>query len=330
MPTNHTHKIYRPLFREAASLVWRHKILLLPGLFVSFFINLGIYELMLGDADRLLPKFNWNFIFPIISLQGLMARLNALSLTRTISIFATAGAVVFGLLFVSAWAFALMIIVIKKAAKNQEIKFVEIAKQAATFTWPILFVALLAKSITYVSLNIVSMPTVHLIAQPNALNAALYYAAFIIFVALSLLMNVLMYYTIMFLVIDKNPLLLAIEKAFMLFVRHWVVTLEFSLLLFLINLLAIVGFGFFISLLSLPLVIFLLISTLVKSNIILLISVIVFTVTLLVGLIFATAYLVAFYITGWTLLFLKLDDGVRSKLHRLFHPFAFLHRKLFS
>ena len=326
----HKHKLYRPLFLEAARLVWQNKILLLPALFVSLLINLGMYELMLGDAERLLPKFNWNFILPVISFEGLMLKLSALSLSRTILIFAIVGAFIFGLLLLAAWSFAVMINLIKKAVGNQKITLLEAAKKTFSFVWPILFVALLAKGITYISLNIVAIPTVRLLGAPSLFNYVFYYSAFTLLVASSLLVNVLFYYTILFIVVDKNPLLLAIEKAFLLFKKHWLVTLEFGLLLFLINLLALLAFGVFLSLMSLPMIIFLIFSALAKSNLILLLSVIIFGAALIIGLILATAYLVAFYITSWTLLFLKLDESFHSKLHRLFHPFAFLRRKLFS
>lgn len=330
MKQAHPHKLYRPLFLKAAGLVWRHKILLLPGLLVSMLINFGLYELILGDAERLLPKFNWNFLLPIISLEGLLAKISALSLSRTMIIFVILGLIVFGLLFLAAWAFGTIIAFVKKINKSQKTTLLDALKQTADVIWPILLIALLAKAITYISLNIISLPTVRLVSEASLTNYALYYLAFVLFVALSLLVNIIMYYAILFIAIEKQSILFAVLNAFRLFKAHWVATLEFALLLFLINILAIVAFGIFLSLLSLPLIIFLLVAALAKSNLILLSSVILFGVMVMLSLVLATASLVAFYITSWTLLFLQLEQGFQSKLHRLFHPFASLHRKLFS
>ncbi len=324
------HKQYRHLFTKAASLVWQNKLLVILGLFVSLLANMSFFELFLGNADNLIPKFNWNFLLPIISFQGLIARLSALNILATVLLFILGALLVFGILLLSAWALGALVIFVSSLAEEKKCNPTQAIMRAKPFIWPILFIAIIAKSISYISMNLISVPLSQLLAVANLANYVIYFLAFVLFVGLSILVSVLMYYSIFFLIIEKMPLIQALESAFALFFRNWVTTLEFGLLLLLINLGTTLAFGLFASLLAFPFILFLIVAGIIKSQIVLMAATITLLLVFMAVLLLATGFIMAFYITSWTLLFLNLEENLSSKIHRLLHPFTFLYKKLFS
>lgn len=330
MHTTFIHKQYRHLFAKAASVVWQNKLLIIPGLFVSLLANMGFFELFLGNADNLMPKFNWNFLLPIISFQSLITRLSALNVLATVLLFVLVALLVFGILLLSAWALAALVIFVSGLALEKPCALTQAITRARQFIWPVLFIAIVAKSISYISLNLISVPLLKLLDSASLLNYIFYFVAFIIFIALSVAVSVLMYYSILFLIIKKMPLIRAMESAFALFLKNWVTTLEFGFLLLLINLGTTLVFGLFASLLAFPFILFLIIAGVIKSQLVLLLATVMLLLVFMTVLLVTTGFVLAFYISSWTLLFLNLESNLTSKIHRLLHPFTFLYKKLFS
>ena len=325
-----SHQKYRHLFLKAAQIVWKNKLLIIPGLFISLLSNLGFYELFLGNADNLIPRFNWNFLFPIVSLEGLLNRLSLLHISATVVLFIIGALIVFGMLLLSSWALAALILFVSNLANEKTQSLKQIVSSARAFIWPVLFIAVIAKAISYISLNLISVPLLKLLAENNPLNYLFYIAAFIFFIAVSIFVSVVMYYSILLLINKKMPMLRAIETAFILFFRNWVTTIEFGLLLLLINIATTLAFGLFASLLAFPFILFLIVAGIIKSQLILMAATVTLLLVFMLTLILATGFVTAFYISSWTLLFLNLDEKFSAKLHRLFHPFTFLYKKLFS
>ncbi len=324
------HKQYRHLFLKAASIIWENKWLVIPGLFISVLANLGFYELFLGNADNLFPRFNWNFLLPVISVQGLIARLSALNIFATILIFLVGAALVFGLLLLAAWALGALVIFVEHQAKEKTCSLKTALREARPFVWPILFLAIIAKAVSYISLNLISVPLLQLLNHASFVNYIFYFIAFAIFVALSVAVSVLLYYSILFLITEKMPLIHAIEAAMMLFARQWITTVEFGFLLLAINLAATVAYTLFISLLAFPFIIFLVVASLIKSQFLLLAATIALITVFAATLLVATGFIVAFYITSWALLFLNIEEHFVAKLHRWLAGVPWLHKKLFS
>jgi hypothetical protein len=180
--------------------------------------------------------------------------------------------------------------------------------------WPVLGVNILVKVIIACIFFLITLPII-LTASTSGLPIAIYIILFLILVPVVMGLSLIAKYAIAYIVIKGNKFVEAIDNAFKLFSRNWVISLEMAFILIMINI--IVGLIILIAMFAIaaPFVILSLIFA--NFTIFWLITFLGLTV-LILAVIWLGSMLTTFLINSWTKLFLELLDGKGvSKIKRL-------------
>ncbi len=138
-------------------------------------------------------------------------------------------------------------------AKNQDIPSPHsIRKEAHKHFWDLLTIATLTKVANALLVVLMTLPLLLFYVQTTLYSASLFFLGMILFIPAVLIVNIISMLALIDVVAKNRGAIHAIEHALCIFKKHWVSTIEFGLLLFMI----IFGVGFVlvaaISLLSIP------------------------------------------------------------------------------
>jgi len=314
---------YRKILRQSLKITWHNKYLWFFGLFATFLGAGGEYQIInsiiennsntvSNGMDRFLTIFNpelWSNIGPYFAEdpRGALISIILLILTLAISIL---------LVIITISSQAALVDQAKKLY-NKEKKDLGISKGMLTGQanfWPVLGVNVLIKVIITCIFFLITLPIV-LTASNSWLPIAIYIILFLIFVPVVIGLSLIAKYAIAYIVIKGNKFTEAIDNAFKLFSKNWVVSIEMAFILVIVNIF--VGLIMLIAIFALVAPFIILSLIFANFAIFWLITFLGLTV-LLLAIIWLGSMLTAFLINSWTKLFLELLDkkGV-SKIKRL-------------
>ena len=314
---------YRKILRQSLNITWHNKYLWFFGLFATFLGAGGEYQIInnvvenngdtaLNGIGRFFAIFNpelWSNIGPYFAQDPRGALISIILLILALAIF-----VFLVILTISSQA-----ALINQAKKlyNNEKKDLGISKGmliGQSHFWPVLGVNILVKVIIACIFFLITLPII-LTASTSGLPIAIYIILFLILVPVVMGLSLIAKYAIAHIVIKGNKFVEAIDNAFKLFSRNWVISLEMAFILIMINI--IVGLIILIAMFAIaaPFVILSLIFA--NFTIFWLITFLGLTV-LILAVIWLGSMLTTFLINSWTKLFLELLDGKGvSKIKRL-------------
>lgn len=185
--------------------------------------------------------------------------------------------------------------------------------------WRLLAINLTGKIIILTFLALVGGLLSQIIINNSASRGLLYFFAFLILVAASLIISFLTIYASSFVVLKSRKIIESTESAWTLFRKNWVVSIEAAAVMFVLNLLAQTIIFAALVVFSLPYLLALLLiysATVTTAPIIILAL---WIVTSIIIMLVAGSFFSTFQIVAWTLLFDKIvKGGALSKLHRIF------------
>lgn len=324
---------YREIFKKAWRISWRNKSLWFFGLFasiVSFGAELKIFSRALSQDSGLKVINNIGlFIKTGIFSRQALENISFLLKTETksmIFIFLIL-LVILALVIFFIWLATTSQISIMNSVKKiekegeQKIKIKGQIKKANKKFWPVF----LMNALTWLVINgvtlLISLLLVVIIIQNKTYLTILYGLLFIIFIPIILFISFIIKYAIAYIVIDGKKVSSALKKAWALFRKNWLISIEVAISLFFINLLIILLISF-ISFLAFTLLsgmafatsIFILSSKGLFWGLIITAFIVAFIILALGGAILNT-----FQISTWTGLFIKLKGNeASSKLKRIF------------
>jgi hypothetical protein len=186
--------------------------------------------------------------------------------------------------------------------------------------WPVFFMNLLISLIINIIYLLISFLLIMVIIKNQSLSTILYGFIFLVFVPISLFLAFMVKYAIAYVVIENKSFFKALQDGWKLFTQNWLISIEITILLFFINIIAalIIAIILFVG--------FFLLFSLALSSIFILSSGFLFWLILAIGVLFFIAVMVlggsilnTFQITSWTDLFIQLrDKGGYSKIERVF------------
>ena len=305
-------KFYQDIISASWHIVKKHKFLWFFGFFVVLLgENGGEYEFYIRNAQNLLERTSFlnPYYWVTTGWESIMFRLQ---------IFINSEGV-FGWLFLFLFAIAFLILIyfimVSQAAlvyaanqyyKNKKITLLECVSAVKEKAFSVLGLNLLLKGVIYLCFALLGLPLLALLMGNNAQNFSTLYIilGLIILFPLSIIASFLIKYAINYVVLREESFFKSIAKAWKLFIKNWLVTLEMALIIFLINIIiSLLALGvlllsfspfLFLSILNIgiigswaPLTIFLSV-----------VSIVMVLAFILVGSIFS-----AFQWTAWTLLF---------------------------
>jgi hypothetical protein len=325
--------LYRDILKKAWNITFKHRVFWFLGLFAAPLIGIGEYKIIAHSfgsfsEDWLLVKW-----YPIVNTDifqmetlrylGNQLIIDPISVFILFTVLAVMALVIFFVVWLAVVAQGSLIDAVDQAGAKR-IASPKLSQFIATGIerfWPMLGVQVFVKLIISLLLFILSLPILAIAIGSNAVSAgAFYYVAIIIFIPLTVILAFISKYAINYIIIEKEHLADAIQKSYRLFLDNWLVSLEMSIILLTISILAGLALAVFGSFLILP--IGLLIYFLASIGILPLVKVVViltFLALIILGIFFA-AILSTFQYSSWVLLFKKLhasEGKVASKLTRL-------------
>lgn len=320
---------YRFTLKQAWRNTFKYKYLWLFGLLASLTVIGGSWEYSLlynifnqniieGSffyLEKLMAIFetlrNLGFGFLFLFKSGFLGTLNALTII-ILSLTLMASIVWLAISCQGALISSLKNIIENK--KNKEkLEFRENITIGHKNFWPILGMNLVIKIVVTAIFTIISLPLLVLVFK-NTLSMALFYTIlFIIFVPFATGFSLMMKYAISYQIFEGGSFVSSCEKAYRLFKKNWLVSLEMSVILFVISFFASLVFMTAISIVLVPL----LITGLILSSLWFV------YISMLLGIaavIFFGTLLSTFQISTWVGLFveLKKNNGLLAKMERLF------------
>ncbi len=319
---------YRLILKQALQITLKYKYLWLFGLFAALTTAGGSWEYNLltqGFGKNLIDNsylqlekilssldlvVNFGNGLIVLLTSDIWNILNALTLIMLI------GLLFFCFIWLSISSQGALINALKKILKGKQktqlISYRENITVGHKNFWPVLMMNILIKFLITFSFFIISIPLLLLALKDSTALASVYIILFVLFVPLATGFSLMMKYAISYQIFEDYGFFKSIEKAYKLFKKNWLISLEMAVILFLISFAAALVFALAASIILLPLFI-----TGLAINALWLTFLITYLGIALT--IFFGAVLSTFQISAWTGLFFHLKEkgGALAKLERL-------------
>lgn len=320
---------YRSLLKQALSISWRNKYLWFFGLFAALLAGSGgswEYQIFHQNVNSNLIDNSYNYLGGILAVGDFvksfilgLANLFRYDFLTAVSVLTLLLIIIF--LFVSFIWLAVssqgaLIDNVKKLFSKKKPTLLSVRRgleEGHNHFWPVLGLNILIKVIVCASFFIIGLPLLFMVFGNNGLLNALYIILFVIFVPVGAGLTLLVKYSIAYNVLDKHSFVKSLAAGKKLFIKHWLISLEMAVILFLIEFAASGAILLLIAIFLLPLI---LLGILFKLG-----GLIVFAILLAIVLIIvAGSWLTTFQTATWTGLFLNLKENTAvAKLERLFN-----------
>ncbi len=315
---------YRSILKKALKTSWRYKYLWFFGLFATLINPGGEYQILnktikdglYGHFSETLTILSSTGIFSLKAMSNILGLMKANPISALMSVIA-----IILLLFIIGFLIWLAIssqgAIVSKVQKIEEGKKEEksdfradIQKGSHSF-WPILGFNAFLKIAIDIAFLLVSLPVLLMITNTIAFSI-IYIILFIIFIPIAISLSMVAKYAIGFSVLKKTKFIESIKKAWTLFNKNWIISLEMAIALFSINILA--SFAVLFIILIFPMPLFFVCLAMGKITIAWIV-----VLLMVVFMILSGSFLTAFQISAWTDLFLKISKGLgASKIERIF------------
>lgn len=323
---------YRAILKQAWRLSWKNKMLWFLGFFaslVSFTVETKIMSRSFNQESGI-ASLNDLILFISTGIFSANAWHNALNLFKsnpgTMILLIIFLLIILAITLFFLWlAVSSQIGIINAVAKiskkqNEKLTIKNLLKGAQKRFWPVLFLNLAISLLINILFILISLLLIIVIIKSQIFTSILYGIIFIIFVPVALFLSFITKYAIAYVILEGKKFAPAIKEAWKLFFNNWLISVEMAIILFFINIIAIVLF----SLLSF--IIFTLFFGIALSMNMLASSIFLFWLFIIIGFLLVMAVMVlggsfinVFQTASWTNLFVQLKgEGGSSKLERVF------------
>ncbi len=318
---------YRHILAEAWGLVRRNKALWLLGFFVSFLGNGGVYELLVQGTGRLGLQDDFGSFFTLGLLPGWSREAGAIHAlgSANLAVLLLVGLTAVALAIVAIWvvlsAQGGLIAGVRDAARGRKTRFGSLFAAGNETFGPLLAINIVSRLAIMAFFYFLLALTVLYLTSASLLNVFAYLCGFVLFVPITLALGFVTIYAACYVVLQRLPFMAAIESAFALFKKYWLISLETALLLFVINLLAAFGIGAVTAAAAIALLPFLIGASLLQSSLAIGVVALIAAVLGVLFLAFVGSLLAAYQYAVWVTLFNKLHvrgHGGSSKIARWF------------
>lgn len=319
---------YRALFKQAWEITWKHKYLWFLGLFAALVVGGGPweYQVMAQNLNQSIVDGSFYRLNDILAAQAALANFgqglvnlfhyDALTIINVLLLLLVILALLAFLIWLAVTCQAALIGDVQKISvskkKEQTLSLRNSLTAGHKHFWSVLSLNLAIKLVIGLVFFIVSLPLLFMAIKDTTALVIIYTILFVILVPISVSLSLMTNYVIAYRVLDNKTFVASLEHGGKLFADNWLVSLEFGLILFLINFAASAIVLVIMALFLLPLLLLgLLLNAAWLSGLIIGLAII---LVVLFG-----AGLTTFEMSAWTLLFLRLkESGVLAKLERLF------------
>lgn len=322
--------LYRPILKKALWISWKNKFLWIFGFFVMLFLNNGIPNLFefyfriesFFKFSILATKFQF---LQSVQFKEFFLNTQKLFLANpfiSILIFLFILLIFFLFVWLSIVSQASLIGSVERINSKKVPSLKEGFREGKVFFWPLFVLNFLAKLFIFGLMIIFIFPLVFFIQLQKSsfwLDFLFLFGLVILFF-LDIVISFFTFYASAFVVLKKERVLQVIKKAWLLFLKNWLISLEMAFILLFVFILS--GLALFLVLIffSLPFVLLAIIfhyfAFTFGFNLVFNFALI----FLIIILILFASFLAVFGISSWVLLFIELTKKEKkiSKLIRLF------------
>ncbi|MFA4845616.1 MAG: hypothetical protein WC654_03605 [Patescibacteria group bacterium] len=232
-PTAH----YRPMLREAWRLTWKRKGLWVFGIFAALISTGGVVDVVLTSIKKseqagtvLTRLMNSSFIGYELAAQYIQ-QLQLLGPGRVagIVIFATIAGVILIIMATLSQGALILGLKAKKSSDPYCLK-----KEAQKHFWSLFVLAILNKIMTLILIMLMTLPLFFFYIQTSTTSAMLFFLLIAIFIPILTIVNIVYMFALIDVAHGNRHPLNAIATGWKLFLHHWLATLEYGLILFLL------------------------------------------------------------------------------------------------
>jgi hypothetical protein len=311
--------IYRTIFKNAWQILWKAKYLWVFGLFSVLVSNSGEVNLTINNLTSLNEQNSMLRDLSVYYKDGILTNFNSnlntfLSTFNTSSIFLIIGIVIglLALLWLAVVSKAALVSGSYKEYRKQTMDFKTAFKTGYQNFWKFLGVIVLGKLFLIIVFGIFGLPLAwaYVSNSNSTLQIIFTIISFIILVPLAIVISFLVKYAEIFIITEKEKTLDAIRRAWKVFKKNWVASLEMAILVFLITL--VVGIGLFLSVMLLAIPVSLLFYVFYLLNIkgMLMLGIVMALLLFILLVLWIGAMLSVFRTTAWVILADRLNNGV--------------------
>ncbi len=328
--------LYRSLIRQSFIIAWQHKYLWFFGLFATLLASNFEIELINRFTSREATTiYDWQrwadtglFSPATWSNLGNILRNDTGSFISMLVLLLVLLALILALLWLSVVSQGGLVYNAHKASLDGSRKLSVAEKKHDTAIgfregrkrfWPILFLHVVVRLIVYL-LALVTIAPIIVVAKMSVTLSLLYFIVFIVLVALALVLAFVAKYAIAFIVLKGKPLGSAIMAAWNLFRTNWLISIEMTLMLFALSIVASFAIIIGVMIMAIPIALLYILSLVFGSFIL-------FVIVLILGILISIAIVVlggsiitVVQTTAWVGLFEQLISGKKpqSRLQRTF------------
>lgn len=324
--TKPTGAFYRHILADAWRAVRKNKALWLLGFFVSFLGNGGVYELLIQGTGRLGLDEDFGGFLSLSQLPGgNLGEALASAGAQNIVVFLLIALTVLGLAAVAVWVIVSaqggLISGARDAERGRKTSFGSLFAAGNEVAGPLFVLNALSRLSVMAFFYLLLSLTILYLADANLWSSFSYLVGFVLLIPLTLIIGFVTIYAACYVTLQRLPLIVAIESAVALFRKYWLISLETSLALFAVNLLAAFGIAAATTLASIVLLPLLVGASLVEGASLVGGVIAVASLAAVVLLAVVGGGLAAFQYAVWVHLFTKLHQrghGGKSKIARWF------------
>lgn len=323
---------YRAILRQAWRISWKNRFLWFFGFFASIISFTAEFKVITQafNQETGIKSLNNFQMFLNTGIFSKDAWINIIKLFKTdpksiifiILIFLIILALVAFFAWLSTASQVGIIGSVEKIIKEKKVRLniKNGLKKGTKKFWPVFFMNILISIIINTIYLLISFLLILVIIKNQSLTTILYGFIFLIFIPISLFLSFIIKYAIAYIVIENKSFFKALKEGWKLFTRNWLISIEMTIVLFFINIIAMLA----ISLISF--VGFFLLFGIALSSIYILSSGLLFWIILILGILFLLAVIIlggallnTFQISSWTDLFIQIRNrGGYSKIERIF------------
>lgn len=241
---SNTMQLYRPLLKNALSITWKFKYLWFFGLFAVLMGNGGAYNYGIKNFKRVEGQ---GVFLNQISDAIKEWKFSAPKLSEAIGVLDFWSVAIFMMLIALAAFFVWLSVVsqgglvygIRQSISKRDSIFNEVFHRGNAKFWPVFLLSVILNLAVFFLYLLVSVPFLIFFMESSTLlwQNILVILSFIIFVPLAIVFAIVFQFALIYVMLEDKHISEAIGKAWSLFRKNWIISLETGLLLFLLHIL---------------------------------------------------------------------------------------------
>ncbi len=311
--------VYRRIAQDAWRIAWQHQHLWIFGFFATFIGFGGVSEAFLGAYDRgtgVIPMLVGTHANPLSILPGASTLRAIIQYSSypllSLAVFGAISAVTFA---VFAWivttSVGALIASVAKISRGGDPTFPEAMQESTKRFLPLFAVTASMKLVIATAFFLTGTNLFALLMDGSALAGIAYLFAFILFTAVAVIASIVQIFASNAAVVNGDGFLSSLRHGWDVLRHHWLVSLEMTVVLFLVTMFATFVAGFAGIIAAVPFVFLVLLATAVGANGAIVWLATVGIIILLAVIVALGSFLTTFQSAAWTLLW----QDLRKKKH---------------